>query len=228
MLFVKYFERLDVSRFDIKSDYDDSIPVPQADGKPVPRRFRAFLPYLPNWATVPDFHRVWLSGPASSTCVAAALNSAGWWSDSGPLSFQTGHVGEPHPAHAVAVLQPGNRAHGAGERQAADRRGRAAGTLPSLPRALQTQREEQLWRPAPCTARHCDKTWQQSCLPGPFCSCCPRAALISSTLRPAVRLHRGDRHRTHRLWHQAAAGGGGEGLQQRGRRGGALWMRAWL
>lgn len=57
-LFEKYFENLDVGRFDIRADYDDKIPVPNTEGQPVPRRFRAFLKYFPNWATMPDFHRV--------------------------------------------------------------------------------------------------------------------------------------------------------------------------
>lgn len=69
-LFDKYFERLEVSKFDIRSDYDDKVPIPKVEGRPVPRKYRAFLEYLPNWATMPDFHRVNLpqrnNAPAST------------------------------------------------------------------------------------------------------------------------------------------------------------------
>lgn len=67
LVFAKYFQDLDVRRFDIRADYDENVPVPFTEGKPVPRKYRAFLKYFPNWATMPDFYRV--SRSSGSTAV---------------------------------------------------------------------------------------------------------------------------------------------------------------
>jgi len=61
-LFAKMFRVMDLTRFDVKADYDDKIPVPQSQGKPVPAKYRQFLQYFPMWATTPDFYRVaWMN-----------------------------------------------------------------------------------------------------------------------------------------------------------------------
>ena len=74
-LFPNYFKELEYSKFDISADYDDSIPLTKSDGKPVPRTYRAYLKYISNWATMPDFFRV-------SSChlvlSAAKLLQQGW------------------------------------------------------------------------------------------------------------------------------------------------------
>ena len=58
-LFAKQFGYADVSRFDIRSDYDEKVPVPVSSSEqPVPAKYRQFLQYFPNWATTPDFYRV--------------------------------------------------------------------------------------------------------------------------------------------------------------------------
>lgn len=58
-IFEKKFGYADLSRFDIRADYNDNVPVPDSpDDEPVPKSFRQFLDYFPNWATHPDFYRV--------------------------------------------------------------------------------------------------------------------------------------------------------------------------
>lgn len=67
-LFAKMFRVMDLTRFDVKADYDDKIPVPQSQGKPVPAKYRQFLQYFPMWATTPDFYRVTFSFHWPSVC----------------------------------------------------------------------------------------------------------------------------------------------------------------
>ena len=55
---VKYFAQPDLKHLDIRADYDDSVPVPDTHGKPVPAKYRDFVTYFPNWVTMPDFYRV--------------------------------------------------------------------------------------------------------------------------------------------------------------------------
>lgn len=58
-LFAKSFGFADVSRFDIRADYNDKLPIPTTStDQPVPAKYRQFLEYFPNWATTPDFYRV--------------------------------------------------------------------------------------------------------------------------------------------------------------------------
>ena len=61
-LFAEQFGFADVSRFDIRADYDEDVPVPVSSSEqPVPAKYREFLQYFPNWATTPDFYRVSIS-----------------------------------------------------------------------------------------------------------------------------------------------------------------------
>ena len=58
---LNYFGGVDLQHLDIKADYDESVPVPDLGDKPVPAKYRQFVPYFPFWVTMPDFYRVTLS-----------------------------------------------------------------------------------------------------------------------------------------------------------------------
>lgn len=53
-----YFADTDLKHLDIRSDYDESVPVPDLGGNPVPSKYRSFIQYFPNWVTLPDYYRV--------------------------------------------------------------------------------------------------------------------------------------------------------------------------
>lgn len=55
---VEHFAQPDLKHLDIRSDYDENVSVPDLGGKPVPPKYRDFIPYFPNWVTMPDFFRV--------------------------------------------------------------------------------------------------------------------------------------------------------------------------
>ena len=55
---VDYFAEVDLKHLDIRSDYDDSVAVPDLGDNPVPSKYRSFIPYFPNWVTLPDYFRV--------------------------------------------------------------------------------------------------------------------------------------------------------------------------
>ena len=74
-LFAKQFGYADVSRFDIRADYDEKVPVPVSSSEqPVPAKYRQFLQYFPTWATTPDFYRVIVCSSTAQSTIYFLVN----------------------------------------------------------------------------------------------------------------------------------------------------------
>lgn len=54
---------------DISADHDDSIQLPDLEGKPVPSKFAEVLQWTPEWTKWPDYERV-IDTRWSCTCRA--------------------------------------------------------------------------------------------------------------------------------------------------------------
>ena len=50
---------------DIKADHDDSVQLPDLEGKAVPSKYADVLQWTPEWTTWPDFERVCLCAVAA-------------------------------------------------------------------------------------------------------------------------------------------------------------------
>ena len=82
---------------DISADRDDSVEIPDMEGRPVPASSADVLPWTPEWTKWPDYERV-----SSCLCHATAAVSAANY-------FQTicccaDYVAEPGHQHTVACL----------------------------------------------------------------------------------------------------------------------------